>query len=180
MLIICGRFNQLRTISTSVARYAKGKKKQRIDPVLLRARLERKKAKFEEDIEALVKGPKQLIPMIEHSLTPTVQKEMELRTQREFDPEIEKLFFKMNTYWSLYNGIQAREDRQCLIKIQKAHTKALKLLQELSPELYLEAVKIDPLFVPYVNDQVIKETPANPEYRPPDGHRKDLTKVWKM
>lgn len=179
-MLLSGGSVQLRGICTSMVRHAVGKKKQRIDPVLLKARLERKQARVEGEIEKLEKGPKQLIPMIEQSLPPTVQKEMELRKQREADPKVEKLYKKLTKYWAIYNLVQSGEERSSLRRVHASHLKALKRLQELSPRLYEEAVKIDPSLIPYHDEHIMKETPPNPEYMPPDGHRKDLSKVWKL
>lgn len=168
-----------RSISTSTQCFAQ-KKKGRVDPLILKIRLERKVKRLEASIDRLEKAPKQLIPMYEQSLQPTVQKEIDIRERSETDPQLDARYKKMLKVWALYKYIEAKQEMRCLKKITRAQQNALDSLRHLSPSLWSEAVKPDPHILPYENDHIIKETPANPEYFPPDGHKKDITKHWKM
>ncbi|XP_074600397.1 mitochondrial ribosomal protein L40 [Brevipalpus obovatus] len=168
-----------RSISTSAWCLAQ-KKKGRIDPLVLKIRLERKVKRLESGIERIEKAPKQLIPIYEQSLQPTVQKEIDIRERDETDPQFDARYKKMLKVWALYKFIEAKQEMKCLRSVTRAQRVALDSLRQLSPSLWSEAVKPDPQILPYENDYIVKETPANPDYFPPDGHRKDITKHWKL
>jgi 39S ribosomal protein L40, mitochondrial len=156
------------------------KKKKRIDPTLLRAKVERKLKKLEKSIRKLERIDKQLKPIVEYTLPPTVAREIELRTRNEDCSSIEKEYNNILKIWTIYKSRESKLEMKNLRKIQSAQEKALTELKALSPFLYEAAVSFDDSLLPFLDETIIRETPKLESYTPPDGNKLDISKEWKM
>ncbi|XP_053206044.1 39S ribosomal protein L40, mitochondrial-like [Panonychus citri] len=170
-----------RRISTTASLWAEPmKKKRRIDPILLKLRNERKVKRLEKNILKIERGAKQLKPIVELSLPPHVQKEMEIRTRATCDSNAETNFRKLLRLWNVYRTYQSRSEYRCARGLIASQEKALDELKKVSPHLWAQAIGFDQNLIPYIENQTVKTTPANPNYTPPDGHIKETTKEWKL
>ncbi|XP_015782074.1 39S ribosomal protein L40, mitochondrial [Tetranychus urticae] len=177
---ICGKI--WRGIHTTVSLFAEPmKKKRRIDPILLKLRNERKAKRLEKNILKMEKAPKQMKPIVELSLSPHVQKEMDIRVRKNVDPQAEANFRKILAVWQLYRCYQSKSEYKCIRAVIASQEKALNHLKKVSPSLWTQAIAFDEKLIPYNGtDHRLKSSPPNPNYTPPDGHVKETTKEWKL
>ena len=164
--------------TTSVLMAEPPKKKKKMDIVILKMRHERKIRKLEKGIRKLKKTPKQLKPIEEYVLPPSILKALDVRT-RDSQGTDEELM-KLSKLWIAYKREEGRREKECLKKVVAAQDKALEVLKKESLSLYQKALEVDTSLLPLNDLDVVTETPANPEYTPPDGTKTDVSKVWSM
>ena len=164
--------------TTSVLLGDPPKKKKKVDILIVKMRVERKIRKLEKGIKKLLKTPKQLKPIEEYSLPPAILKSLAERTRKDGqdDPD----FPKLSKLWIAYKQEEGRQEQDCLKKVMAAQDHALQVLKEESVDLYMKAISIDHKLLPFEDNNMITETPANPEYTPPDGTKTDISKIWSM
>lgn len=159
------------------------RKRHRIDPALLKLRVEKKIAKTQREIARIESEPKQLIPILEYQPTSSELRDLTSRPGRTFEDvglDASKLKAAQKL-WSVYRAKQARRQSRCIKRMETAQNRALETLKELDKDLYNRTIAVDDLsLIPYRNDHVRRETPPIPNYQPPDGYIKDISKEWKM
>lgn len=159
------------------------KKKRRLDPAVLKTRVERKIRKHEREIARLENEPRQLIPILEYQLNNSEIKELKSRPGRSLEEAglNESTLKAARKLWTFYRTEQSRLEWSSIRRIEKAQTHALETLKELDEDLYKRTVAVDDYtLIPHVSSHIRKETPANPQYKPPDGYIKNITKEWIM
>jgi len=159
------------------------KKRARMDPALLKIRVERKIKRCEREIEKLEKEPRQPIPILEYQNTSSVTRDLQARSGRTLEEVgLDKgILRSAHRMWGFYRGIQSRMERRSIRQVEQAQNRALETLKELDEQLYERTVSVDEVtLVPYLSSHIRKETPANPNYVPPDGRITDITKEWVM
>lgn len=157
------------------------KRKKRIDPALLKRREERRIKKLEKEIRRLELTPKQFKPIIELQLTPQIIKELPQRQRPITDTEPDKQLERISKLWSIYRCEQTLHELRSIKAMADSQKRALEVLRRESPELYAQAISIDPNLIPYKSgDYVKKETPSRDSYVGPDGRKTDVTKQWTM
>jgi large subunit ribosomal protein L40 len=171
-----------RAISTTAPLNAEPpKKKRRIDPAVLKTRIERKIKKTEREISKLESAPKKYAPILEYQLTSSDLSDLKARprhTMEEFGLTHASLL-GARRLWSFYRQEQARMERKSIRRVEKAQEKALEHLKNLDKDLYDNTVSVDDtILIPYLSSHVKRETPPNPNYTPPDGSIQDVTKEW--
>lgn len=173
-----------REISTTSALCAEPpRKKRRVDPAVLRVRVERKMKKTEREIARLENEPKQLIPILEYQLTNSEIRDLKARPGRNLeDVGLDEGTLKAaQRLWSFYRLEQSRMEKLSLRRIERAQNRALDTLKELDEDLYNKTVAMDDTsLIPYFSSHMRKETPPNTNYTPPDGHVKNISKDWIM
>lgn len=173
-----------RPISTTCVLNAEPpRKKKRIDPAILKLRVERKIKKWEREIERIESEPKQLIPILEYQYTNSEIRDLKSRPEHGF----EDVGITMSDVraaqrlWGFYRAEQSAMLMQSIRKVERAQQRALDHLREIDEELYNRTVSVDDtLLVPYRSSLMRKETAPNPKYVCPDGYVKDITKEWVM
>lgn len=173
-----------RAISTTSTLFAEPpKKKRRIDPAVFKQRVERKIKKTEREIGKLEAEPRQLAPVLEYQLTNSDIRDLKARPEhnlKEFGVTPTAMLGAQRL-WSLYRQEQARMEHRSIRKVEHAQAKALKHLKEMDQELYDNTVAVDDtVLIPYRSSHLKKETAPNPNYTPPDGYIKDISKEWVM
>lgn len=175
---------QYREISTTNALYAEPpRKKRRIDPAVLRTRVERKMKKVERDIAKLETEPRQLIPILEYQLTNSEIRNLDSRPGRTLqDVGLDEGALRAaQRLWSFYRLEQSRMEKLSLRRVERAQNRALDTLKELDEDLYNKTVAMDETsLIPYLSSHIRKETAPNPNYIPPDGYIKNISKEWVM
>ncbi|XP_003381829.1 WD repeat domain phosphoinositide-interacting protein 4 [Trichinella spiralis] len=126
------------------------KKKKRIDPAIIRGRLERKKKKIEKSIRLLLKQSKKLKPIEELTVENKVKDNIQYQTKQ---------------YNAHHNQIRV---------MMKSQLKALEELKLESETLYRSALEVNPDLIPCVFDGPVS-TPPIPGYETPDGDYKETT-----
>lgn len=171
-----------RAISTTSSLYAEPlKKRRRLDPAVLKVRVERKIKKVEREILKLESEPSQLAPVLEYQLTNSDISDLEARPQHKMEefgltPTTIRAAKRL---WTFYRGHQSKIERMSLARVERAQTKALEHMEAIDPELYNATVAVDDTnLIPYRSSHMRKETGANANYTPPDGHMTDITKEW--
>lgn len=159
------------------------RKKRRLDPAMLKLRVERKIKKYEREIQRLENEPKQLIPILEYQYTNSEIRDLKSRPQHSFDNvEISMSDVRAaQRIWGFYRAAQSRMINNSIRKVERAQKRALDTLKEIDLDLYNRTVSVDDaLLVPYRSSLMRKETAPNPKYVCPDGYVKDITKEWVM
>uniref|UniRef100_A0A6G1SLK6 Large ribosomal subunit protein mL40 n=1 Tax=Aceria tosichella TaxID=561515 RepID=A0A6G1SLK6_9ACAR len=173
-----------RCISTTAILNAEPpKKKRRIDPAVLKLRIERKIKKTEREINKLEAEPKQHIPILEYQLTNSDIRDLKARPRHSMEEFglTPGALLGARRLWSFYRQEQARLERKTVRRVELAQAKALEHLKNLDAELYDNTVAIDEtILIPYTSSHIRRETAPNPHYTPPDGIIKDVTKDWVM
>lgn len=155
------------------------RKKRRIDPALLKLRVERKMRKAEREINRIEKAPRHPIPLLEMELNPSEMRELKQRPDHE--PVENPLMIKAaQNLWCMYRTRQNQLEQRSLKKVWKAQEHALETLKLIDQDLYDRTVAVDEFLVPYTSNNIKKETGPNPDYTPPDGFIKDTTREWIM
>lgn len=174
----------VRMISTTNVCFAEPlKKRKKVDIEILKMRQERKVKKLEREIRRMKKTPRQLKPIEEYSLPPKIVREMDSRTRQvdqEFAMKVEKDISKMTRLWSDYLSAHRKQQRAEMQRVLGSQSRALNLLREIDEEMYWNAVAKNPAMDELIDDRMVKETPANPEYNTRDGKKIDISKEWFM
>ena len=169
--------------TTSVLNAEPPKKKRRIDPAVLKLRVERKIKKLEREIAKLEAEPRQHAPILEYQLTNSDIRDLRARPQhnmQEFNLTPTTLL-GARRLWSFYRQEQARLERKSIRRVVSAQERALEQLKQLDSELYDNTVAVDDTtLIPYLSSHMRKETGPNPNYTPPDGSINNVTKQWIM
>lgn len=159
------------------------RKKRRIDPAVLRVRVERKIGKTEREIARLEKEPRQYIPILEYQYSNSEIRDLKSRPGRTFqDVGLTEAELKAATkLWTFYRNEQVAMQKRSIAKVERAQKHALDQLKEIDEDLYRKTLTADELgLIPYLSSHLRKETAPNPNYRPPDGDVKDISKEWVM
>lgn len=172
-------FRQLHTSSVMFAEPLK--KKKRLDPVILKMRVDRKIKKLEKSIHQLECADKVMKPILEHTLPPHVHKELESRTRTGVSAtELKERMDRLFQVWALYRKQVDTQQSQSLKRVLQAQQRALDELKAESHELYEHAISIDDQLLPFQDSSLITERGPCSAYVPPDGIRTDVTKQWVM
>ncbi|KRY42263.1 WD repeat domain phosphoinositide-interacting protein 3, partial [Trichinella spiralis] len=152
------------------------KKKKRIDPAIIRGRLERKKKKIEKSIRLLLKQSKKLKPIEELTVENKVKDNIQhyIRPKSEVsDEELQQrtVFLKE---WAKYQTKQYNAHHNQIRVMMKSQLKALEELKLESETLYRSALEVNPDLIPCVFDGPVS-TPPIPGYETPDGDYKETT-----
>lgn len=159
------------------------KKKRRIDPAVLRVRVERKIGKHEREIAKLENEPKQSIPILEYEYSNSEIRDLKSRPGRTFEDVglTQGSIRAAQRLWNFYRFKQSRMESNSVKRVERAQTRALETLRQLDEALYERTVTVDDItLIPCTSSQIRKETLPDPNYRPPDGNIKDVTKEWVM
>ncbi|KAL3288966.1 hypothetical protein HHI36_003409 [Cryptolaemus montrouzieri] len=143
------------------------KKKKRLDPLVVKAREERKKKKLEKQIRRLEKNARQMKPIEECEIPLNILDEREKRTRINpplADHETERRA-RLEKNWALYKQNQHLKDIKMLDRIMFSQQKALDELRVESEELYQEAIQIDFHLIPFTSSGPV-ETPPIDKYDP--------------
>lgn len=169
--------------TTSVLNAEPPKKKRRLDPAVLKVRIERKIKKTEREIHKLESEPKQYAPILEYQLTNSDIRDLKSRPQHtanDFGLK-ESSLRGARRLWSFYRQEQARMERKSIRMVELAQANALAQMKDLDQDLYDNTVAADDItLIPHSSSHMRKETAPNPNYTPPDGIIKDVTKQWIM
>ncbi|KAK7073295.1 39S ribosomal protein L40, mitochondrial [Halocaridina rubra] len=155
------------------------KKKKKMDPMVLRQREERRKKKIEKAIRKLEKNASQFKPLDEMEVPLKLLRERELRTRTNpsVTEEEEILQLRLLKQWSIYKKQQCIAETYMMDCMQTSTNRALEELRKESEELWLEAIQLDPMLIPY-RAKGPDDTPPIKDYDAPDGEYKDETKKW--
>lgn len=169
--------------TTNVLNAEPPRKKRRLDPLVLRTRVERKLKKCEREIAKLESAPKQPIPILEYQLTNSEIRDLKARPGRT----LEDVGLDMGSVraaqklWNFYRLEQSRMEWRSIKRIEQAQTRALDTLRHLDQGLYDRTVAVDELsLIPYTSSHMRRETAPNANYQCPDGNTKDVSKEWVM
>lgn len=177
-LTACRPFSTTKALNAEPPR-----KKRRLDPLVLKTRVERKIKKNEREIARLEAAPKQPIPILEYQYTNSELRDLQARPGRTpADVGLDLSEFRAaEKLWNFYRCEQKRMEFLSVRKVERAQARALETLKELDKSLYDKTVAVDDFtLIPYTSSHMRKETAANPNYTPPDGSVKDVSKEWVM
>ncbi|KAK4004387.1 39S ribosomal protein L40, mitochondrial [Daphnia magna] len=153
------------------------KKKKKMDPQIIKAREERKRKRIEKSIKKLEKNTKQLKPIEEIDWPISLQKQKLLRERTETisQPQQGQDILKA---WRSYKYQQSLQETKMIDRISSSQLQALEQLRAISEDLYIKAIQMDDLLLPF--------TAAGPSSTPPiigydvlDGEYIDETPKWK-
>ncbi|KAL1227025.1 Large ribosomal subunit protein [Trichinella pseudospiralis] len=153
------------------------KKKKRIDPAIIRGRLERKKKKIEKSIRLLLKQSKKLKPIeeltVENKVIDNIQNYIRPKSEVS-DEELQNrcVFLKE---WAKYQAKQYNAHHNQIRVMMKSQQKALVELKLESETLYSSALEINPDLIPCVFNGPVSTLPI-PGYETPDGDYKETTR----
>lgn len=173
-------YTPIRTLRlTQVCLAEPPRKKRRIDPALLKLRVERKIRKAEREINRIEREPRNPIPLLEMEFKPSEMRELKQRPNHE--PMENPLMIKAaQKLWCMYRTRQNQLEQRSIKKVTEAQKQALETLKLIDRDLYDKTVAVDEFLVPYRSSHIRKETAPNPDYKPPDGYVKDITRNWVM
>lgn len=173
-----------RTICTSGVLFAEPpRKKRRMDPALLKIRVERKMNKLRVQIDKLEKAPRQLAPILEYQYNNSDIRDLEARPGRQLEDVglSTGVIRAANRLWNFYRLQESIMQKRSIRRVEAAQTGALETLKKIDENLYNKTVANDELtLIPYISSHLRKETCPNPEYATPDGNIKDISKNWIM
>ncbi|KAG7173864.1 39S ribosomal protein L40, mitochondrial-like [Homarus americanus] len=155
------------------------KKKKKLDPQLVRQKEERRKRKIEKAIRRLEKNAGQLKPVDELEVPPAILQEMNIRKRAEISitEETEESQASILKEWSNYKYQQHLAEVTLIERIIASRERALQELRQESEDLWLEAIQIDQMLLPFrVKGPVA--TPPIKDYNVPDGDYIDKTTKW--
>ncbi|KAG0710380.1 39S ribosomal protein L40, mitochondrial [Chionoecetes opilio] len=160
------------------------KKKKKMDPMIVRAKEEKKKKKIEKMIKRLEKNAGQLKPIDELEVPHAVVQQMDIRKRQEvpITEDVEDQQADLAKQWCQYKYNQHFEEIHMIKKVATATDKALETpnLQELrqeSEELWLEAIQVDPVLLPFKAKGPVTSPPIK-GYDAPDGEYHNITRKW--
>lgn len=184
MFELATRINQIissRAIHQSAVVFASPlRKKKQINPLITKKQFERKIRRLEREIAKLEAISLKLKPILELQLPPYILKEIEKRSREEKDEKAEQLLQSYYNAWSVFKSIERQNELKNIGTVRNAQKRALDLLQRDYPQLYHEAIQLDPELIPFKVDVVKKDTPPVDSYHCPDGREQDITKEWKL
>lgn len=157
------------------------RKKRRIDPAVMKVRVERKIAKCTREIEKIEKAPRYLIPILEYEYPVKEGRELQQRPPRVVDnmEELKKSVTAARRLWAIYRKRQATIEQLVMRRVIQAQTEALDVLKKLNLDLYNATISKETLnLVPYHHKHMKKETPPSKDYKTPDGYIKDVSQKW--
>lgn len=166
--------------STCINYSAPLRKKKVINPLTHKKQFERKVRKLEKEIKRLEAIPPKLIPILELQLPPKVIKELDDRKRKDVKTIDDKIINQYNKVWAIYRQIESNQEMKYIKKVASTQDKALNLLKNNYPDLYQEAIQLDPNLIPFKIEIVKKHTPPIASYKCPDGKATDITKEWKL
>lgn len=181
--ILGAKYRYREFTTTSALNAEPPKKKRRIDPLVLKTRVERKIKKTEREIFKLENDPKQLIPILEYQYTTSEIRDLQARPGRTLsDVGLEEGHVRAaQKLWNFYRLEQSKMEWRSVKKIERAQTRALDTLKQLDQSLYDKTVEVDDItLLPYSSSHMRKETAPNANYMPPDGVIKNVSKEWIM
>ncbi|KAL0269671.1 UNVERIFIED_CONTAM: hypothetical protein PYX00_007321 [Menopon gallinae] len=155
------------------------KKKKRMDPAIIKTRIEKKVRKINKEIRQLEKLQKPLKP-IEEILPPRVlEKEMALRKREvpERSDNDKQERFKLFKEWACLRLQESHFENGEIQERVLSQKTALEELKKESMELYLAAIKIDTNLIPFTYKGP-SMTPPIKGYRSPDGEYLDKSINW--
>lgn len=175
---------ECRGFSTTSTLFAQPpRKKRRLDPAILRVRVERKMVKYQREIDKLEAEPRQLIPIQEYQYTNKEIRDLKARPGRTMaDVGIDVGTIRAaERLWNFYRLEQNYLENKSIRRVERAQKRALDTLKQLDESLYIKTITADDLtLIPYISSHIRKETAPNPDYRSPDGYIKNITKEWVM
>lgn len=183
---LCTRLvvTQSRHISTTQVLLAEPpRKRRRIDPALLKIRVERKIKKTEREIARIEKEPRRPIPIEEYQLTRAEREELNSRPGRKLEEFgiSDGILKAAARLWSFHRNEQCRIQEKSLRQVEKAQMSALNELKRINLDLYNKAIEANDIgLIPYSSSLIRKDTPPLEGYTPPDGYIKDVSKEWVM
>ncbi|KRZ74096.1 WD repeat domain phosphoinositide-interacting protein 3 [Trichinella papuae] len=152
------------------------KKKKRIDPAIIRGRLERKKKKIEKSIRLLLKQTKKLKPIeeltVENKVIDNIQNYIRPKSEVSYEELQNRSVFLKE--WAKYQAKQYNAHHNQIRLMMESQQKALEELKLESETLYSSALEINPDLIPCVFDGPVS-TPPIPGYETPDGDYKETT-----
>ncbi|KAK0163983.1 hypothetical protein PV328_002658 [Microctonus aethiopoides] len=156
------------------------KKKKRIDPAVIRHRIERKRRKLEKQIRRLEKVARQFKPIEEMEIPVKLIDEKATRTRPsiKLTEDILEERALLQKKWTLYKQRQHMNDMQIIENMLSAQSNALNELRNESEELYQAAVQVDTLSIlPHCSNEpaAIVDTPPIKNYTSPDGNYTNIT-----
>lgn len=182
-LIETNRF-QIRHISTTSTLFAEPpRKKRRLDPAILKIRVERKIRKAEREIMQIESQPRQPIPILEYQPNSSTIRSLLSRPSRLHEEhKVTKSEIKgAEKLWSIYRLEQSKMERRSINQVEAAQNYALETLKQIDENLYNKTVALDELsLIPYTSSHIRRETGPNPDYKPPDGSIRNTSKEWIM
>lgn len=173
-----------RSITTTKILFAEPpRKKVRVDPAILKLRIERKIRKAEREILKIENDARHPIPLLEYQPSGKDIRDLQSRPAHNMNelgitPNLIKAAEKL---WSMYRSRESHMERYSLRQVEKAQQFALDSLKEIDKELYDKTVAVDEIsLIPYRSSRVKSETGPIPNYKPPDGMITNLTREWVM
>ncbi|GIX98184.1 39S ribosomal protein L40, mitochondrial [Caerostris extrusa] len=121
------------------------RKKKKVDPQLLKERAEKKIRRLQRDIRKLEKVARQCKPLSEMDIPRKAMRDSErirpppVLTKEELQERAE-----LNYVWSQYKRRQHLAEMKAIQRVVAAQEKALDALEEVSQDLYNEAIQPDP------------------------------------
>lgn len=174
-----------RAFSTTTTLFAEPpRKRRRVDPVVLKVRVERKIVKTEKEIQRIESEPREPIPILEYQLNKTEIRDLQARPARKIedvDGLNESTIRAAQRLWGFYRHAQTRMEQKSIRQVELSQTRALETLKNLDEALYNRTISVDEdTLIPYKSNHIRKETAPNSNYTRPDGYIKDVSKEWIM
>ncbi|XP_066590711.1 large ribosomal subunit protein mL40-like isoform X1 [Prorops nasuta] len=155
------------------------KKKKKLDPAIVRARVERRKKKVEKEIRRLEKLSKQLKPIDEIEIPSELINMKEKRLRRPLILKEEEIDNRIHAIknWNKYKIKQHLNDLRIIELLLFSQQNALNEVKVESEQLYNEAIQPAFTLTPYIA-QGPTNTPFLESYDNPDGDYTDITKKY--
>lgn len=154
------------------------KKKRRLEPALLKIRVERKIKKCEREIRRIESEPRHQIPILEYNYPPTELRNIKSRPKHSVeDPaRLDKSLKAAQKLWGMYRLEQSKIERASIKQVEAAQQKALNILQKANKKLYDATTEVDDItLIPFTPDYMKRDSCPNADYTPPDGYIKDIS-----
>lgn len=155
------------------------RKKKQVSPLVTKKQYERKIRRLEREINKLESIPLKLKPILELQLSPQILKELDARTRKEKDEDAKRLLDSFYDAWCVYKFAESVTEMKSIVSVRNAQKRALNALKSY-PDLYEQAIQVDPELIPFKVDNIKKHTPPIENYNCPDGNEFDITKEWKL
>lgn len=159
------------------------KKKKRVDPSLIREKSERKVRRIAKEIRRHEKVARKHKPLTELEVPKAILKDTgnegdtRKRPPVEITDEEKARRADILREWAEYKNNQHIAEIRMINRIMASQEKALDELKDASPELYEEALQIDPTLIPFQMAGPV-ETPPIKNYDHPEGEYVDITKQY--
>ncbi|XP_018025689.1 39S ribosomal protein L40, mitochondrial [Hyalella azteca] len=164
---------------TSALRAEPLKKKKKTDPVIQKAREEKKIRRLEKAIRKLQKNEGQLKPIEEAEISMKLKQEAKLRERPAAKLPSEELHARRNVelQWARYKHRQVCHESSILAAALHSQHRALQELRRVSESLWLEAIQEDQFALPFRSYGPLSSLPIA-GYDGPDGEYVDVSKKW--